>query len=253
MGGVAFLATRAEPENRGSLIGSGVFFLAVCVLGFLWPILRLRERMGTEFIGSPSRRLPFEGTFIPASKVKVVLLLVGATIFGISCIVLGFYSTEAEYRAKGALGFIGYACFLVVSGWSVAQRRPGILLTESGIVWIDYLYATGLVPWADVDRVQIYLHQSRHNKTPTLGILFKNLEGIQLSDRARKKCVENCSRYNFHCYYHSESLLIPLSVAQNLILYYRDHAVYRRELIGKSVSEKINAGERFEQHLPVRK
>src|ERR1043166_753647 len=72
----AFLATKSEPESRTALIVCGALFSTISLLALLWSFLRIRERQGPEFISTSSRRVPYRGTLIPSSSVKLMITLV---------------------------------------------------------------------------------------------------------------------------------------------------------------------------------
>jgi hypothetical protein len=243
-GGVgAFFAIRSEPQDKATLGTCGLFFATISLLALLWPILRVRERPGAVFISATSRRAPYRGSLIPVSNVKLIISVVGGSVLGIASGLGLLFADSLEHRAKAGIAFVVYLGFSVAFVRAVSKRMFGILLTEDGVIWNEVLLGTGLVPWSEVSDARAYVHQEKYSNAPSLGIRFRNLDALKLSRSGRRKLEENQRRTGWHCYYHAESLLLPLPLIEQAILFYKDHPEARWELVTGSAVDKMNRQE----------
>ncbi len=231
--------SRIEPENERSILLCGAFFGVISLLAFLWPVFRIRERQGIEQFITPTRRVPCRGVLIPISRVKIVIGLLGGSICGIGALLCALFADEPKNRIEGALAFAGYLGLLITFLWQASKRRPGILLTSQGIVWSDYLYSTRLVRWDEITACKTYLHQGEYNKSPSLGVQFYHLERLELSAGTKRKLTNNFRRWGWHCYFHAESLLVPISDVEQMINFYRHNADARSEFVNGSIRSRF--------------
>ena len=235
----AFLAIRLEGEDAGTLVVGGILFSTSSALGFLWPILRTREIQGAHFVANPSRRLPYRGILIPTSNVKNLVAVSGGTVLGIGALLAALFGDTSEHRVKGAISFAAYlGVFLLFLRASVA-RKQGILLSDEGLVWNDQMFGTGLIPWSDIVEARCYTHRQKYSSPPSLGLRIKQLENLNLNKVTSRRLQENLRRSGWHCYYHSETVLLPLPTVEKTINFYTDHPEARWELVTGKALDRI--------------
>lgn len=236
-GAFAIYAIRIEPQSRVELMLYGAFFVTIGFLAFLWPVLRVREQQGIEHIITPHRRIPYRGTFVPVSYAKIGICLIGGTALGIGALLAALLTHDPADRIKGALAFAVYVSFFMIFIWQMFSRRPGVLLTDDGLVWNDYFFTTGLIRWDAVEAARMYIHCGKHNKTPSFGLRLRDVGNLRLSGNIQRKLTQNANRWGWHCYYHAESLLVPLPILEEVVNFYRQHPSARPELTtGSSMS-----------------
>jgi hypothetical protein len=235
----AFLVRHAKGEDSATLLVCCALFFTISLLGFLWPILRTREVQGAQFVANPSRRLPYRGIFIPTSNVKKIIAVIGGTVFGIGALLGALFGDTSEHKVKGAVAFVVYLVLCLMFLKSFVARKQGILLTDDGLVWNDHLFGTGLIPWSEIAEVRCYTHRENYSSPPSLGLRIKQLENVTLTRSTNRKLMENLKRWGWHCYYHSETVLLPLLTLQNMINFYKDHPSARWELVTGSALDKI--------------
>lgn len=238
---VALAAVESEPGSRLELALFGMFFLSVTALAVLWPWLRTRESYGTEFLSVPTSRVPFTGTFIRASKSKLIITAVGGSIFGLFALLAAMFAGDAGHRIKGGVAFLAY--LFLGAGFLRANlaRRPGILLTEQGVVWNDWMYGTGLICWDRIARAEVYEHKENGRAVPTFGMFVDDLSALQIPRGTRSKLETSLRRWGWHCYYHAESLLLPLEAVAAAVAFYRSHPEARVELVNGAAVDRIDA------------
>lgn len=235
----AFLARHSEGEDAATLLVCGTLFSTISVLGFLWPILRTREIQGAQFVANPSRRLPYRGILIPTSNVKNMIAVFGGSVLGLGALLGALFGDTSEHRVKGAIAFIVYLALLLMFLKAFVARKQGILLTDEGLVWNDQMFGTGLIPWAEIAEARCYTHRETYSSPPSLGLRIKQLENLKLSRITNRKLTENLKRWGWHCYYHSETVLLPLPAIEKAINFYNDHPEARWELVTGSALDRI--------------
>ena len=120
------------------------------------------------------------------------------------------------------------------------------MLTDEGLVWNDQMFGTGLISWSDIAEVRCYTHRGQYSSPPSLGLRIKQLGGLKLSWATNRKLKVNLKRWGWHCYYHSETLLLPLPAIEKTINFYKDHPEARWELITGSALDRITGFEPVE-------
>jgi hypothetical protein len=235
----AFSALNLQGEDPGTLMVCGMLFCMISVLGFLWPILRTRETQGAQFVTNPSRRLPLRGILIPTSNVKNIIAVFGGTVLGIGALLAALFGDTTEHRVKGAIAFAVYLALFLIFLKAFVARRQGILMTDEGLVWNDQMYGTGLIPWSEIAEARCYTHPEKYSSPPSLGLRVTELEKLRLSAATSRKLKENFKRWGWHCYYHSETILLPLSTIEKALNFYKDHPEARWELVTGSALDRI--------------
>ena len=225
-----FAAMRVEPESRASLIVCGALFCTISMLGFLWPILRIRETQGVSLTSVLLRHAKLTGILLPTSRVKPCIALVGASVFGVFGILAAFFADSMEHRVKGGLAGVCYIGFIGFWFWGSLGKQKGIFLSQQGLLWQETFLAPCFIPWEQILAANRYAHPSKHSSTPSLGIRLQNIEALDVDGRTRKKLIENFNRYGWHLYYHAESLLISLEAAERSIGFYFWNPTARQEL-----------------------
>lgn len=238
-GVAAFLAIHLEGEDAGTLVVCGTLFSTISALGFLWPILRTREAQGVQFVANPSRRLPYRGILIPTSNVKNLVAVIGGTVLGIGALLAALFGDTSEHRVKGAIAFAVYLAVLLMFLRASVARKQGILLTDEGLVWNDQVFGTGLIPWSEIAEARCYIHREKYSSPPSLGLRIKQLENLKLSQTTHRRLTQNLKRWGWHCYYHSETVLLPLPTIEKTVNFYKDHPEARWELVTGSALDRI--------------
>lgn len=170
------------------------------------------------------------GIFLPVSCVKPCIALIGASVFGVFGFLALIFADSLEHRAKGGLAGVCYIGFIGLWFWESLGKQKGILLSPQGILWQETFLATCFIPWEQVQAANKYAHPGKYTSTLALGLRVKNIEMLDINKRTREKLAENFSRCGWHLYYHSESLLVSLELAERSISYYLSHPVTRQEL-----------------------
>jgi hypothetical protein len=246
VGTAAFLAARSEKEDVALLVGCGTLFSTISVLGVLWPVLRTREIQGVRIVASPSRRLPHRGVLIPTSNVKNLIALIGGTALGMGALLAALFSDNTEHRVKGALAFAVYLGVFLTFLRATVARRQGIMLTDEGLVWNDQMFGTGLISWSEIAEVRCYIHRERYSSPPSIGLRLKQLGNVNLSSQTNRKLTENVRRWGWHCYYHAETLVVPLPAIEKTINFYKDNPGARWELATGTAVDRIAGFESLE-------
>ena len=239
---VALLAIKSEKEDRFTLIACALFFGAFSLLGFLWPVLRLREKHGVRFCSLRYAGESVQGMFIPASSVKVYVLLIGGGVFAITGLACAIAADSLGDRIKGAAAFLFYTGFAVLWLRGLRARKPGILLSEQGILWHEALLDPCFVPWEQISVARVYEHREKYSTPPTFGVRMRNLAHLSAGRRTKARLVENFNRHGWHLYYHAESLLAPLDTVEAAVDYYQQHGAARNELATGIAINRISNG-----------
>jgi len=217
---IALLALKSEREDRFTLIACGLFFGTFSFLAVLWPLLRLREKHGVRFSSLRFAGEHLQGLWVPASSVKTWLLLLSGGVFGLAGLGLAIAPSTMEDKIKGGIAFLFYAGFAVLWCRGLLARKPGVLVSENGVLWHEVLLAPCFIRWEQISAARTYQHREKYSTTPTFGLLIQDLSGLNVSHRTKAKLVENFNRHGWHLYYHAESLLAPLETVEAVVGYY---------------------------------
>jgi len=226
----AMLALKSEREDRFALITCGLFSGTLALLAVLWPVLRLREKHGVRFCSLRFAGEQIQGVFVPASSVKAWLLLLGGAVFGLAGLGLAIGADTMEHKVKGWIAFLFYSAFATLWCRGLLVRKPGILLSQQGILWHEVLLVPCLVPWEQISAARVYQHREKYSTTPTFGLQLQDLGRFSVGHRTKAKLVDNFNRHGWHLYYHAESLLAPLGIVESMVGHYRQHGAARCEL-----------------------
>jgi hypothetical protein len=238
-GAVALIATDYEPNDRATLFVCGSFFLAVSLLAFLWPVLRVREKQGARFGAMRFGATQYVGILFPASRVKVYIALIGGFVFGVVGLCGALFAGSMEYRAKGAIAFVFYVGFVVMWGKNIFAQYHGVFLSKEGIIWHETTLAPCSVPWPNILAAQIYSHKERYSVTPTFGVKVHGLDKLNISSAAKRKLHENFMRHGWHLYFHAETLLVSLVTVERMIDFYQRHTAHREELASGAALNRL--------------
>lgn len=237
---IIITVTSHDPaEDKGVILGCGTLFAALSMLGLLWPVLRLRERGEATFSWLSSDRQRFTGLLIPVSRVKTHLTWVGSLVLGGGALWLACSADSLEHRLKGLLAFVVYLGVIVVFVRPTARKRPGILLTERGILWHPFFNAPSFIAWDNIQQARRFSKRERYVASPAFGILVMDLAQIVTSKAARKNAAAEVARHGYHFIYNAESLLWPLKYPEDAISFYLFHPQLRHELSTGAALDRV--------------
>jgi hypothetical protein len=225
----SFVAVCYEPESRLVLLACGALFCSISLLGFLWPLLRVREVAEARFANFRFKQDDMCGAFFPISRVKRNLFLIGGSIFGIAGLAALVFADNTEYRIKGGIAFVFYLGFVAVSLYGNFRGEQGLLVSEQGLLFRDSIH-TCFVPWDYVGEVRIYTHNEKHTSSTSLGFRFHDIEALELKSRTRATMMESEKRYGWHLYYQADSLVPALEMVQDCVNLYLHDQKARGEL-----------------------
>jgi hypothetical protein len=238
----AFYAINVEPEGRNTFIICGTFFLVISILAFLWPILRIMEKAGAKVTSLRSTSGEYRGLFIPMSKVKSRITIVGGSLMGAGALLAVLFSGNPEYQVKGGLAF---AVYIGLGGpwiYRYLKYEPGMLFTKNGILWHDPSLSPCLILWENVMFWGIYDHREKYSNPPSIGVILSDAGLADMSKSTRQKLDENRRRFGIHFYYHGESLLVPLAKLTAIGDYYRQYPESRDELTCETALMRLGDG-----------
>lgn len=104
---------------------------------------------------------------IHLSKKKLVLLAVGATVFVALGIVLLFVAKQLAGFEALLVQAVGWVCIiffglaLVVALRKLADNRPGLVISDVGIEDNSSGVAAGLIPWIEIQGLDVSMVQSQ--------------------------------------------------------------------------------------------
>jgi hypothetical protein len=212
------------------------------VATFLWPFLRLREKMAARVTTLRSTAGDRKGLFIPTSKVQSRMTIALGTMVGVGGLLALIWSDDLKLRLAGAVVFISSSmvgCFWL---YRMSKNEPGILLTKEGVLWHEPLLLPRLIPWESITAWYIYDHQDLpwSFPEPSLKVRLTETELEKMSKSDRHEVKENFRKFEAHLYYQSETLLAPLAALEKIGNYYRQHPEAREELMGEAALARLN-------------
>ena len=129
---------------------------------------------------------------IPSSKIKLILMLIGASVFIVGSYHLFRYPERfISYRFRSVEYIKTIGLFLLVfcsSAWiyipiKLFDKKPGLILDENGIYDNSSFVSVGLILWKDIESIRI----EKIKSTKTLIVNIYNPEKyIDRSNRFKK-------------------------------------------------------------------
>lgn len=214
----------------------------ICLISTSWPLLRVAEKQGIKrsVVNLNQRREP--AIHFPLSKVKLWIVVVGATTFAVFGGLSVFIADSIEYRVKGGIGLAFYVVVLMVLGFNLARWQPGIFVTSSGIDWREPFGSRHMISWDELLWAKIYDHREKYATVRSVGLLLRNPERVSPKRRTQERLRRNFAGSGVHLYLQAESVLVPLDTLARTLQFYATNPKARSELVDGTAYGRISNG-----------